>query len=519
MFDKNRNYKILNSKVEILNNIVNDINDELEIDFFKEEINSFIKDVNELEFSKIEPNYSQYIRVANSLIKKYKQQFLPLNNIIKNIKCLEENLDVMTEKTRKADTIITKDIIDKVKRLNNTNVEVTEKVLKRLVDTLYHSMLLESMFDKYDTYEYLLLMSAALRNKNNYIEEIKNNLVNKILSELKNHPSCDELMESYDTNYLERPKKLETIIKEIGLLSYSEKNEKYNQNKRTAAMEIYNEYDEINRTKQELDEYNKERKSKVKNLSVRLSARILLVSAVTLVGLSIVALPTWGCGYLKRSNRIQKKFFDNVTPDKIVSDGIEPTSVEEIFEEKNDYEMKFKVIGGWKDNEYGPGYIRYVSTYSCSISDITNEKDCLKEAITSMKLDGVETEATLVLDENASFEDKYEVTEYIVEKDHYRLHIGTTICGFLIGVLLLFSTCAVSAEKLDDLGESIKDLFKELKNVEKWKVVKKRYEQINDRVVSFENEHEVAIDRYDVEKVITPELVEEAKTYYLQRNN
>ena len=218
MFDKNRNYKILNSKVEILNNIVNDINDELEIDFFKEEINSFIKDVNELEFSKIEPNYSHYIRVANSLIKKYKQQFLPLNNIIKNIKCLEENLDIMTEKTRKADTIMTKDIIDKVKRLNNTNEVATKKLLKRVVDTLYHSMLLESMFDKYDTYEYLLLMSAALRNKNNYIEEIKHNLVNKILSELKNHPSCDELMESYDTNYLERPKRLETIIKEIGLL-------------------------------------------------------------------------------------------------------------------------------------------------------------------------------------------------------------------------------------------------------------------------------------------------------------
>ena len=284
-------------------------------------------------------------------------------------------------------------------------------------------------------------------------------------------------------------------------------------------MEIYNEYDEINRTKQELDEYNKERKSKVRNLSVRLSARILLASAVTLIGLSIVGLPTWGFGYLKRSNRIQKKFFDNITPDKIVSDGIEPTSVEEIFEQRNDYEMKFKVIGGWKDNEYGPGYIRYVSTYSCSISDITNEKDCLKEAITSLKLDGVETEATLVLDENASFEDRYEVTEYIVEKDHYKLHTGSCVCGFIVGVLLLLGALLLGADKIDNLNESISDLFKELKNVEKWKVVKKKYEQINDRVVSFENEHEVAIDRYDVEKVITPELVEEAKTYYLQRNN
>ena len=45
-----------------------------------------------------------------------------------------------------------------------------------------------------------------------------------------------------------------------------------------------------------------------------------------------------------------------------------------------------------------------------------------------------------------------------------------------------------------------KDIYKKL--IETEKIV----EQKND-------------DRYDVEKVITPELVEEAKTYYLQRNN
>ncbi len=493
------NKEMYQEAISVLKSRISIYEKELDMTNFKRKVDILISEVINRETGKTEIDYSPYVKRANAFLKELDKVYSPLYDVANLTTYVESKLDTMDETNKNIRIDSARKLVSNLTMLvPSDNVDVN-KVANRAYKVLYQSILHEAMIDRRDTISFALFMEN---------DEIAKNIEKLVKEDAKDIPDIKSIIDNDIANYGRFNILSDSIIKSIGLKTMKDKNDAFNERKRTATMELFDHYDKVYKEKAKLDNEKIERKLNLRNLRVNLTkARLKLISYV-LIPTMIFAGGILGGGRLGALYKSISKTYNEETKEMVN---------EEISYGASYHELSIKKIDNWNIKSNGKGYERFVSEYK-----YTGEKDInevsVDELLGSIQyVNGHFEEVNELPREDSKLKPGIIVTETIRNTDRNidPAGIGLGIVAAALMLSLLYRLgFDKNAKKYQEIVEKCKY---ELNGIVEWRVVKKRYENLKGKMVKIEEEHKVAIDRYNVAKYITPEAIEQAKTYTYKR--
>jgi hypothetical protein len=475
---------------------------ELDMTNFKKKVDILTNEVINRESGKTEIDYGPYIKRANTFLKELDKVYSPLYDVAYLTTYVESKLDTMDETNKNIRIDSARKLVSNLTSMvPSDNVDVN-KVANRAYKVLYQSILHEAMIDRRDTICFALFM------ENDEIAKIIEKLVKE---DAKDIPNIKSIIDNDIANYGRFNILSDTVIKSIGLRTMKDKNDAFNQRKRTATMELFDHYDKVYKEKEKLDNEKIERKLNLRNLRVNLAKARLVVLSCSLVPILIMA----GTTILGAKTAVKYK-----TIAKTYNEETKEMVNEAVSYGPSNHELSIKKTDTWNVKANGKGYERFVSEYK-----YTGEKDInevsVDELLNSIQyVNGYFEEVSELPHEDSNLRPGIIVTETIRNQDGFGSGLSESLGGALSGLcsgalinLMLKHLGLYNEKKKNKAKDDIKNDKYELNGIVEWRVVKERYENLKGKMVKLKEEHKVAIDRYKVAEYITPEAIEQAKTY------
>jgi hypothetical protein len=522
-------------KLKALEYRVKNLSIMLEMTGFNEKLDALKEEVKNKEDGKTEVNYNIFIPKLKVLDKCLTKLYVPAFEVARQTKVVEKGLDEFDEIIKdinikeaislvKATNSLDKLHWDLFKKNDHNYASDIFKVVYNAEKVIYKEILHEAAIDKKDTYN--CVMSSFGNNIQNSIREMVCEDVKELPEEIVNNamekhpyqkpkndrPEIEELVRKYypfsHPDYFN-----EDIIYAIAKQKYNELNTNYEDRKKNAAMTLLNHFDQIKNEKQEADRLKIERKRSIRKRNGKMALSATSLLAYLSVPILILCASLYTSTKLIKEHQRTTKQYDAIT--------------QETLEEKTDFtfsnesKINIKVVGEWKENRYGPGYVRYNQEYEYKtdqpieefkLEDIMDVAKYLK-GFTETRLT-LDSETTDVINENDG--PKTIVTETIIDNGVTRPSgLGWLIGGgaAIILILLYVKACDGFFDAPGNILEAIREAKEQTNGVIEWKVLKERYEEIGGKKVKFTEEHKLATDRYDIPSKLSPEVINEVKHY------
>lgn len=488
-------YDIYMSKLADLILLINPLEKFVEINDFRKELKLVTKDVEEKENGKSAVDYRPFIKRIDLLTKLFRKYYQPLLRLFSSIDAIDKRIDGMDENNRLEITKVNWELLNFLDKIKFPNEELKKISIEKTSEVLYKSIIHEAAFDKYTTFNHIMGFKTPTYQ---YIKEY-------IFKDAKNIPYGE-----HDLNTLkEMGGALDNtitphLIKGIALKTLKAESDAFIDRKRTVAMDLLNEHDNLIKEKKELDEEKNERRTKIRNLRIRLAGvRLLLLSYVIVPVIAFTGLSFLG-GNVLRNYKTTKRVYNGITNENIEN--------EEVTYTRTDlYRINIKKYDKWQENKYGPGYIRYFEEYEFSsnkeIEDIT-----LNDIMVSANYKNGYTETRLSIPDDLDKKPEIIVTETIQDRTDSKagnLGIGLGIGVALIG--LITYGAMKGAKDFNYRKSDERDIKTDLKNIVKWKVIKERYAKLGKKEVLLKEEQEKALDLYNISKDFNGEMFDEIK--------
>ncbi len=412
------------------------------------------------------------------------------------------------------------DIIDECEKLIKSLIEIESKddkdnVYDEGIKTLYDALLNESALEKNS------ILSRIKAINNDRIREslgtiIKNDLSTFDEKELLNI-KIRYISKGLGYDYLDSE-----IIKEIASKKISEKYEEYQERKKTALSYLLEKADVLASDEKNVASDRKKSRKRIRKL--RLHKNIALVKIASLSAIPIILLSGLG----KLGSTVGGKYKNTIRVfDAKTHNQIGDTETVYVYND-SPYEVIITKYTPWREKLTNDGYIRdklefkYTSKTMMDINEISPN-----ELFKLISYYDQTTEEKQELGENDSMIDQeIFIRETIADKNDKVPHPGIIVCFILLGIMAFLTVDAAIdhfsdtdffnafKEAFNAFKENRQDLKYEKANITK-RVIKKRYEQIGERIVEFQSEYEEKLQKYgDLISGNEPEQIEEIKRYF-----
>ena len=491
------NIKNLFSKFNLMTNI-----DEIDVD-----INSFIKEV-----SNIEKEVNELVKNEGTNNIDYEPYITKLESMIETINDKYQGsylLDLFADSVRDIVDYIDEDnyqdYVIKLKRLidylNEHTLDNDDKkdCLDDVCNLIYKSLLRETIINKSE-------ILSCLKVENYVVMQKLAALIREDISKL----SADDRIEIELNNHGSIINGL--VFKKIAANKLNAEVRAYKERKETALMEVLNERDSLLEEKNQIDGSLKQTKENRSDEKARLRIARLKISAGVLVPILLSAGSIYGGAHVDRYHKITEKRYNLETNKPISDDSVDYETSSIAY---YNYRVNIKKYSPWIKSTVEDGYIREVLEYDYTEYDDSKSFDAnrvLQEIKPSHTI-----ETRLYLNEDDSMEEEsIIVTLKEMDKSDRRIHIAPTFLIGGVGTLLavILSVAARDLGLYDDF-KKIRRIKENLKNTKiTIKRIKEEYVKLGEKVVRLQDEYETKTIKYeDLEAEISPELLETARKY------
>ncbi len=521
---RSKGYEVFESKVQNFNGIIKKLEGIIDTSDYEEKLQEIYNDLNRTDISgrnmptsTMRDDYEHYSLTpfnerVEALTDKLEEELLPFYEV--HLLSNQINSDVENINEANAEQIVndTITLIKKIIELNAHNRKDLTHIIDKAYKSIYKVILNEEMLDKNEVLKYVMNIN------NDQIREALGRLIEKDIKDLPKGNVIREELKNIKKEGLGYDFLTPGIIREIALLTLSDKNENFKIRKEKAAKELASHINEVVYARKEVEVDAKDNKSEIRGLRLR-------ESALTAKILSFVLVPIIG---IVGGHELGKALSNRIDEYKTVTRTVNYETKKQIGEENSVYDehettytATVKECTPWRKNPSGIGYVRNVKAYEFrstegkkefDIEEIKNAKEKYKYMESKDVLDADENTTDSVILVTETFQDKNDTrksTKYILP-----FSIVGGVLGIGIEVLLAFLGL-LSPEKL---SRSKRELFKQLRDKA---VVKDRIKEekirINDQILSIQEEYKEKTTRYgNIDEITMPEI-EPAAVKYLHK--